>query len=1102
MSCGCNDNAFGYSPYGTICQPDTPYPSVSSESLPSLLSNLTYSLYGQIAKSVSNGKVVWTIPCDPNQTASVNGVTRNIGEGLLCYILRVLQTIQPTPSPTNIAVIATGSTASRYLTDRFADIINVKDFGAIGDGTTDDAPAIRAAFVYAATKQSSTVYFPYGIYNLGSFADGTTSWTATNYSFKNIINVDNASSNPVKTISVIGDGAIIQSGLFPNNQYSFYWQTLSSPYNQYGPSVMAFIQMTGDWNVSFNGLNFVSLFGGANQRSVANSPISLTGVTYLTGEQYYTSYGRIAAIGTSGTPTPQGNVKIQNCTFKDFGTAYDVGNQNSSTFVNNRVTATYGYASAPNAGFQLVGINSHGNIGSTIVKNNFFDGCTTKDLTFLSGSQYNPTYQLFCTDGQIRSIQFNQIRGGFDGFYHGGSIQGHEDVSGNTILGWNIEAIVTSASPSDTKRQVCFNDNVVDGTQMLGQNLRQTYGIVSNCPNTIISGNTIRNSTSGISVNEQRSFGSSLITNYVITSNYIEFNGYPTSGYQNSPYSPSGSAIDVEGVNNAIIDGNTYKLYNPIVAGSCFITNYQSSQNVVISNNVSQVIKINNTTDRFSWADERSLNATYKNNKISGFDNLFINGGGNPSSLGDCHIIDVDNIFDGDQYFYTPNSQGMTIASKNQTFKLYPVKTGWYAIIPNTSDYQGTFALNIKTTTANYTGVGDEFSSQGSQFSIGYYGNPYNQYNYTVINQIANTPVNNPINKIAIKTVGAAGLVGGSCVPFVYVNRVLSTIPVKITGGGGTGASANANFTNGVLTSITNIVGGSGYTSPPTCTIATCFNAYIFFDITWKTQAQLSPAISVGGALTGITISSGGTGYAKGINLSFENKGYLDYSVNGASGNFTPNYIVVADGTTVDPRLGLAVPIPTAADSMIMTLSEGSKSEIMYNPSNIGGASFTGVISGTTLTTSAATGTIAIGMTVYGTGVLSGTKITAGSGTSWTVNFSQSVSSTAMTGSSSRYITGFANPLYYAGTPTANSVIPEFFGAQYIDSATNYVYEATNTNYTTDWQLLTRVDITGSGSPSGSIVPQFFGQGYWDSTNSKWYKATGTSTNTQWNAIS
>jgi hypothetical protein len=66
------------------------------------------------------------------------------------------------------------------------------------------------------------------------------------------------------------------------------------------------------------------------------------------------------------------------------------------------------------------------------------------------------------------------------------------------------------------------------------------------------------------------------------------------------------------------------------------------------------------------------------------------------------------------------------------------------------------------------------------------------------------------------------------------------------------------------------------------------------------------------------------------------------------------------------------------------------------------GASFTGSISGTTLTVTAlASGVIAIGQTISGTGVTAGTTITAaGSGGTYTVSVSQTVASTTITATS------------------------------------------------------------------------------------------------------
>ena len=63
---------------------------------------------------------------------------------------------------------------------------------------------------------------------------------------------------------------------------------------------------------------------------------------------------------------------------------------------------------------------------------------------------------------------------------------------------------------------------------------------------------------------------------------------------------------------------------------------------------------------------------------------------------------------------------------------------------------------------------------------------------------------------------------------------------------------------------------------------------------------------------------------------------------------------------------------------------------------NTPGASFTGVIAGTALSTSSVTGTIAIGQTVIGAGIPDGTVIQSGSGSSWVINNSLTISSEAM----------------------------------------------------------------------------------------------------------
>jgi hypothetical protein len=76
------------------------------------------------------------------------------------------------------AFAATGGTASRTMPDRLADIINVKDYGATGDGTTNDESAIQAAvdaaFGTAAAPNGTTatsnkpLFFPNGTYKVNT----------------------------------------------------------------------------------------------------------------------------------------------------------------------------------------------------------------------------------------------------------------------------------------------------------------------------------------------------------------------------------------------------------------------------------------------------------------------------------------------------------------------------------------------------------------------------------------------------------------------------------------------------------------------------------------------------------------------------------------------------------------------------------------------------------------------------------------------------------------------------------------------------------------------------------------------------------------------
>ena len=94
---------------------------------------------------------------------------RSIGLfAVLAALLLAPQARAQIPAPvggdmTNTTVKATGATTARKQGDRAADTVTPKDFGAKGDGATDDTAAIQAAINSLGTA-GGEVLFPAGKY--------------------------------------------------------------------------------------------------------------------------------------------------------------------------------------------------------------------------------------------------------------------------------------------------------------------------------------------------------------------------------------------------------------------------------------------------------------------------------------------------------------------------------------------------------------------------------------------------------------------------------------------------------------------------------------------------------------------------------------------------------------------------------------------------------------------------------------------------------------------------------------------------------------------------------------------------------------------------
>ena len=207
------------------------------------------------------------------------------------------------------------TTANRTIAEKFAEIISVKDYGAVGNGTTDDTAAIQAAV--NATSYGGNLFFPEGKYKLTSAITlakpitiiGTGPGTVWNSTGSYVIQTD-ATKNAFTLVAATANYAFGAYGITGINFQDICIQ---------GPSDVSYALIGVGTDTTVNsGVYHIreNTFTNVIVKYFTNG-INFTGIAYLNDfyncQISFNTTGLLVAQGASGVPG--GQTRVFGCTF-------------------------------------------------------------------------------------------------------------------------------------------------------------------------------------------------------------------------------------------------------------------------------------------------------------------------------------------------------------------------------------------------------------------------------------------------------------------------------------------------------------------------------------------------------------------------------------------------------------------------------------------------------------------------------------------------------------------------------------------------------------------------------------------------------------------
>lgn len=154
-------------------------------------------------------------------------------------------------------------TENEFRVIEYSNLINVQDFGAVGDGTTDDTEAIKSA-VASLNENGGILYFPTGTYVVSvasnsesiitlnsnkeielDFFKSTIQMTTNGYPNYNIVNAENCTNVEVRNGNLVGD-RLTHDYVTTDSSHAFGYGVMSSNNESCNILNMEISDMTGD----------------------------------------------------------------------------------------------------------------------------------------------------------------------------------------------------------------------------------------------------------------------------------------------------------------------------------------------------------------------------------------------------------------------------------------------------------------------------------------------------------------------------------------------------------------------------------------------------------------------------------------------------------------------------------------------------------------------------------------------------------------------------------------------------------------------------------------------------------------------------------------